>query len=87
VVLCDLEGISQNEAADHLGWSRGTLKRRRERGRELLRSRLGCRGLALSTGLVAAMLTPDPELQTISERWSGRTGQRFFTQRKRYWKE
>jgi RNA polymerase sigma factor (sigma-70 family) len=56
LILCYLEGRSQNEAAGQLGWSRGTLKRRLERGRELLRSRLAGRGLALSAGLLATML-------------------------------
>jgi RNA polymerase sigma factor (sigma-70 family) len=51
--LCYLEGLTQDEAARQLGWSRGTLKRRLERGRALLRSRLTARGLSLSAGLLA----------------------------------
>jgi RNA polymerase sigma factor (sigma-70 family) len=48
LVLCHLEGLSNTEAADHLGWPLGTLKGRVQRGRELLRQRLQKRGVALS---------------------------------------
>jgi len=58
LVLCCLEGISRDEAAQQLGCPLGTLKSRLERGRELLRTRLVRRGLALSTVLGAATLTP-----------------------------
>src|SRR4051794_22740061 len=40
VVLCDLGGLSCNEAAEHLGCAPGTLKSRLSRARERLRSRL-----------------------------------------------
>ncbi len=43
VVLCDLEGLTHEKAARHLGWPVGTLKTRLARARELLRARL-CRG-------------------------------------------
>jgi RNA polymerase sigma factor (sigma-70 family) len=48
LLLCHLEGLTQEEAAAQLGWPRGTLKRRLERGRSQLRSRLVRRGVALS---------------------------------------
>jgi RNA polymerase sigma factor (sigma-70 family) len=57
LVLCYLEGKTQDEAARQLGWPRGTLKRRLERGRELLAARLSRRGLDLSAGLLAVALT------------------------------
>jgi RNA polymerase sigma factor (sigma-70 family) len=57
LVLCYLEERSLEEAARLLGWSRGAVKGRLERGRERLRGRLTRRGLALSAGLVAAGLT------------------------------
>lgn len=46
VVLCCLEGLSQEEAAHRLGWTVGSVKGRLERGRARLRSRLMRRGLA-----------------------------------------
>lgn len=46
VVLCWLDGLTQDEAARRLGTSLATLKRRLEAGRELLRARLVRRGLA-----------------------------------------
>jgi RNA polymerase sigma factor (sigma-70 family) len=48
LVLCDLQGLSQAEAARQLGWPRGTLKRRLERGRHVLKVRLTRRGLMLA---------------------------------------
>jgi RNA polymerase sigma factor (sigma-70 family) len=56
LVLCYLEGTPREEAARRLGWSLGTLRRRLEHGRELLRHRLERRGVALSAGLAAAGL-------------------------------
>jgi len=55
LLLCYLEGLTQEEAADQLGWPRGTLKRRLERGRELLRSRLTRRGLSMGAALGLAL--------------------------------
>src|SRR5262249_52368334 len=57
LVLCYLEGKTRDEAARELGWSVGTLRGRLERGRDLLRSRLTRRGLALSAVLLSAALT------------------------------
>jgi RNA polymerase sigma factor (sigma-70 family) len=54
LLLCYLEGLTQDEAARQLGWPRGTLKRRLERGRELLRARLTRRGLTIGAALLAA---------------------------------
>jgi RNA polymerase sigma factor (sigma-70 family) len=54
LVLCCLEGNTQDEAAQQLGWSVATLKRRLQGGRDLLGVRLRRRGLtlpALLTGL------------------------------------
>jgi RNA polymerase sigma factor (sigma-70 family) len=60
VVLCYLEGQTQDEAARQLGWSLRTLKRRLEQARELLRLRLQRRGLALSAALLTAGLVLNP---------------------------
>ena len=55
LLLCCLQGLSQEEAAAQLGWPRGTLKRRLELGRELLKKRLTRRGLALAAGMIALL--------------------------------
>lgn len=49
VLLCDLEGKSQKEAALDAGCPEGTLSSRLTRGREMLRIRLVRRGIVLST--------------------------------------
>ena len=48
VVLCDLDGLGQDEAARQLGCAVGTIKSRLSRAREKLRSRLMRRGIAPS---------------------------------------
>jgi outer membrane protein assembly factor BamB len=57
LVLSYLEGKTRDEAARELGWSVGKLRRRLERGRELLCKRLTRRGLTLSAALFATALT------------------------------
>jgi RNA polymerase sigma factor (sigma-70 family) len=59
LVLCHLEGKTQDEAAHQLGWTSGMLRGRLLRGRDLLRGRLSRRGLALSVPLFAAMLSQE----------------------------
>jgi RNA polymerase sigma factor (sigma-70 family) len=56
LVLCHLEGLTRDEAAARLGYSPSTLKRRLERGRELLRLRLTRRGVTLGAALSCAAL-------------------------------
>lgn len=58
LVLCYLEGLTQDEAARQLGCSRSTLKRRLHQGRARMRQHLLRRGLTLSAALSAAMLAP-----------------------------
>jgi WD40 repeat protein len=55
VILCCLEGLSQEEAARQLGWTAGSVRGRLERGRKRLQQRLAGRGvgLAVALGLVA----------------------------------
>src|SRR5262245_39879646 len=63
VILCCLEGLSQEEAARQLGWTPGSLRGRLERGRKYLHQRLARRGLELAPALalveVACGAAPD----------------------------
>jgi RNA polymerase sigma factor (sigma-70 family) len=56
VVLCYLEGRTNEEAGRLLGWPVGTVKSRLARARQLLRTRLARRGVTLSAGLLAGAL-------------------------------
>ena len=56
LVLCDLEGLTHEEAAGRLGWPVGTVKSRQARGRNRLRERLIRRGFAPLSAGVAAVL-------------------------------
>jgi RNA polymerase sigma factor (sigma-70 family) len=56
VVLCDLGGLTLEEAARELGRPVGTIKSRLSRGRARLRSSLGRRGLAPSMKMAAPMV-------------------------------
>jgi RNA polymerase sigma factor (sigma-70 family) len=53
VILCGLEGLSQEEAAARLGWTSGSVKGRLERARVRLHARLKRRGLTLTAALGA----------------------------------
>jgi RNA polymerase sigma factor (sigma-70 family) len=57
LVLCYLEGKTQEEAAAQLGCPLGTVRSRAARGRALLQGRLTRRGLTLSGAAFAAALT------------------------------
>ena len=57
LVLCYLEGRTNEEVARQLGCPLGTLKVRLMRGRDMLRARLARRGLALSPGVLASALS------------------------------
>jgi RNA polymerase sigma factor (sigma-70 family) len=56
LVLCCLEGMPRDEAAQHLGWPLSTLKSRLEEARDRLRRRLDRRGLTLPGALLASVL-------------------------------
>jgi plastocyanin len=54
LVACYLHARTQEAAAAALGWSVSTLRRRLDRGRELLRARITARGFAAGVGLLLA---------------------------------
>jgi RNA polymerase sigma factor (sigma-70 family) len=56
VVLCDLQGLTRDEAARRLGWPVGTVNGRLSRARDRLRDRLTRRGFSLPAGLVVLTL-------------------------------
>jgi RNA polymerase sigma factor (sigma-70 family) len=55
LVLCYLEGRTQDEAARQLGWSLTTLRRRVAQGRRLLEARLRGRGVSLPAALAGVL--------------------------------
>jgi RNA polymerase sigma factor (sigma-70 family) len=57
VLLCYLQGLSSEEAAQRLGCAKGTIFSRLSRARELLRQRLSRRGLGVSAGTLLVVLT------------------------------
>ena len=71
IVLCLLEGKTHDQAARELGCPKTSLTRRLARGRELLRHKLGRRGITLAAGALATSLAkmaaaaPLPALLTI----------------------
>lgn len=66
VILSYLEGKTNEEVAELLKWPVGTVKGRLSRARELLRARLGRRGLALSTAFIIAALAQPRETAAAS---------------------
>jgi len=57
IVLCELEGKTQREAARQLGLPEGTVASRVARARTMLAKRLARHGLAVSGGTLAAVLS------------------------------
>jgi RNA polymerase sigma factor (sigma-70 family) len=57
IVLCHFQGKSRKLVAQELGLAEGTVARRLERGRGLLRQQLQKRGITLSAGALCAVLT------------------------------
>jgi len=65
VVLCDVEGLTQERAAQLLGWPAGTVRSRLARGRQRLRDRLTHRGLAPSVVPALPWLTGDAPMAAV----------------------
>jgi RNA polymerase sigma factor (sigma-70 family) len=55
IVLCDMEGLTEGQAAQRLEWPIGTVRTRLRRGRERLRGRLLRRGVAPTAVLLGAV--------------------------------
>jgi RNA polymerase sigma-70 factor (ECF subfamily) len=68
LVLCYLCGQTNVEAAAQLGWPSGSMSERLARAREMLRTRLNRRGLTLSAGLLALLLTQKAASADVSPR-------------------
>ena len=66
LVLCYLEGKTQEQAARELGWPTGSMSRRMNRARDLLQERLARRGLALSTGFLFVLIAKNAGAAIVS---------------------
>jgi RNA polymerase sigma factor (sigma-70 family) len=56
LVLCYLEGKTNEQAARELGWPAGSMSRHLARAKDLLRERIARRGVTVATGLLFALL-------------------------------
>ena len=76
LLLCYLSGLTRDEAAEQLGWSLSTLKRRLDEGRTVLRRRLERRGIS-AAGLALAVCRPPLSTRKFSRRWPDRASTPF----------
>ena len=60
IVLCYLEGLTHEGAADQLGWPVGTVRGRLSRARDLLRTRLARRGVSATAVLTSITSFAEP---------------------------
>ncbi len=72
VVHCDLEGMTQAQAAAQLHWSRRTLQLRLAEGRARLKRRLARRGLAPSSATLGVILLREARA-AVPQAWSEAT--------------
>ncbi|HUR53483.1 MAG TPA: carboxypeptidase regulatory-like domain-containing protein, partial [Gemmataceae bacterium] len=56
LLLCSVQGLARDEAAEQLGTTVGAIRGQLERGRTLLERRLTRRGVVLSAGLLAVLV-------------------------------
>ena len=68
LILCYLEGRTQDEAASQLGWSKSTLLRRLDEGRTALARRLAREGIALTVPVAAILLSDRAVLAELPTR-------------------
>lgn len=67
LVLCHLEGLTHEQAAESLRWPVGTVSGRLSRAREILRDRLTRRGLGVQASAVIAALSTREALAVPSD--------------------
>lgn len=67
VMLCCLQGMTHQQAAEELQWPVGTVAGRLSRGREMLRQRLNRRGLVVTPALLATVLTREALASGVPE--------------------
>jgi RNA polymerase sigma factor (sigma-70 family) len=65
LVLCYLEGLTNEEAAERLGWPTGSMSYRLARGRKLLRARLAGRHPAWASAPLGSILPGIPALPAL----------------------
>jgi RNA polymerase sigma factor (sigma-70 family) len=65
LILCHLLGKTHEQAARELGWPVGTMSRRLDKGRDLLRQRLTLRGVTLSAALLTVTLANESTAAAI----------------------
>jgi RNA polymerase sigma factor (sigma-70 family) len=78
LILCYLEGLTQEEAAKRLGWTVPTVKGRLKRGRALLGRRLEKRSLGFAAVLGATALTGEAWTAPVSWTLTEATLQKAF---------
>ncbi len=73
ILLCHMEGLTYEQAAQRLSCPVRTVQSRLARARERLRNRLACRGVAPAVAALTTALRPDPASAAISESWKHAT--------------
>ncbi len=67
IVLCELEGLTRQEAAQRLGVPEGTLSSRLARAKARLRDRLARRGLAIPAGAISLAAAREASAALLSD--------------------